>query len=173
MKKAFKQTIVFGCMTLLTALAAAGTGQMGQAQQAPIPNLVKPCIPSQVRLPIIRTELIAQASEKGKTYYLLYTYSAEETGGTDLVISVIGKQCKEEFYNAPGDAVSLTRIVERNLANQLALGRYKNEITRFSRAKVQTNINQVVRSNGTFYPEDLWALRQLGFKLPTTVRVTQ
>ncbi|MBW4489664.1 MAG: hypothetical protein KME12_17920 [Trichocoleus desertorum ATA4-8-CV12] len=173
MKKALKQTIVFGLMTCLTTLMVIGSGHIGQAQPASIPEFVKPCIPSRVRPPIVRTELIAQASSKENTYFLLYTFHPDEAGGTDLVISVVGSQCREEFYNAPGDAVSLTQIVERNVANQLALGRYQNEIRRWGRAKVQANVNRVIAAQGLFYPEDLWALRQLGFKLPANTQVSQ
>jgi len=173
MKKVFKQAFRFGLTTFLSILVVLGVEQIGQAQQIPIPNSVKPCIPGQVRAPITRTELIAQASAKGTTYYLLYTFSASETGGTDLVISVTGKQCKEEFYNAPGDAISLTKVVSRDVANQLALGRYKNEVAQFGHAKVQANINRVIASNGTFYPEELWALKRLGFRLPANARVSQ
>jgi hypothetical protein len=89
------------------------------------------------------------------------------------VISVVGQQCQEEFYNIPGDAISLTQVVERNVANQLALGRYKHEIRRLGRTKVQANLNRVIASKGALYPEDRWALQQLGFKLPASVRVTQ
>jgi hypothetical protein len=172
MNKAFQQALVLGFMTLLTTLVVVGGGPVGQAQPTSVPTFVKPCIPTQVRPPIIRTELIAQASAPGKTYYLLYTFHAHETGGTDLVISVAGQQCQEEFYNAPGDTVSLTQVVERNVANQLALGRYKQEIRRFGRAKVQANLNRVIAVQSTVHPEDRWALRQLGFKLSTHVRVT-
>lgn len=172
MKKAFQQVLVLGLTTLLTTLVVVGIGPTGLAHPTSVPNFVEPCIPTRVRPPIIRTELIAQTSAQGKTYYLLYTFHAHETGGTDLVISVAGQQCQEEFYNAPGDAVSLTQVVERNVANQLALGRYKHEIKQFGRAKVQANLDRVIASQGTVYPEDRWALQQLGFKLPASVRVT-
>lgn len=173
MNKPLQQALVLGLTTLLTTLVVVGVGPVGQAQPTSVPNFVKPCIPTRVRPPIIRTELIAQASAQGKTYYLLYTFHAHETGGTDLVISVAGQQCQEEFYNAPGEAVSLTQVVERNVANQLALGRYKQEIRRFGHTKVQANLNRVIASKGALYPEDRWALQQLGFKLPASVRVTQ
>ncbi|MDX2100250.1 MAG: hypothetical protein SFW36_20940 [Leptolyngbyaceae cyanobacterium bins.59] len=73
MKKALARMTQLGLTALLTTLAIAGGGQVGQARPTTIPEWVKPCIPTQVRLPILRTELIAQASAKGKTYYLLYT----------------------------------------------------------------------------------------------------
>jgi hypothetical protein len=172
MNKAFQQALILGFMTLLTTLVVVGIGSVGQAQPTSLPNFVKPCIPTRVRPPIIRTALIAQTSAQEKTYYLLYTFHAHETGGTDLVISVAGQQCQEEFYNLPGDALSLTQVVERNVANQLALGRYKHEIRRLGRAKIQANVNRVIASKGALYPEDRWALQQMGFKLPATVRVT-
>lgn len=164
--------IRFGVSSLLL-LALLGSVQLAQAQTPRIPDVVKPCLPTQTRPSIVRSELVAQASSKGKTYYLL---SAVPTSGNgiDLIISVNRDRCTQEFFNAPGDAVSLTSVVGQEVARKLAFGRYQREVEKFGRQKLQQQINQAAKAaNGLFYPEDIWALKQLGFSIPATVRVTE
>lgn len=164
--------IRFGISSIVLLMTLLGSVQLVQAQTSKIPDVIRSCLPTQTRPAIVRSELIAQTRSQSKIYYLLSAFPASGNG-IDLVISVNGNRCTQEFFNAPGDTVSLTSVVGQEVARKLALGRYQHEIKRFGRPKLQQQVNQAAASNGVFYPEDVWALRQLGFSVPTTVRVTE
>ncbi|MBD2060598.1 hypothetical protein H6F88_32150 [Oculatella sp. FACHB-28] len=162
----------FGLLSLLSVLLVLGSAELTHAQ-TDIPSTVRTCLPTQTLPPIVRSELITQTRLHGKDYYLLTAYSASGEG-IDLVISVTGDRCGEEFFNPAGEIVSLTAALGQEVARQLSLGRYQHEIEQFGRARMQQRINQAATApNGLFYPEDVWALRQLGFSIPTTVHVTE
>jgi len=165
--------ICFGLSSILLLIVMCGAVQIVNAQTSQIPDVVKDCLPTKTRPAIARSELIAQASFKDKIYYLLSAIPASGNG-IDLVISVKGDRCTQEFFNAPGDQVSLTSVVGQEAARKLALGRYQREIKQFGRPKLQQQINQAaIAPNGVFYPEDIWALKQLGFSIPAQVRVME
>jgi RNA 3'-terminal phosphate cyclase len=162
----------FGMISLLSLVITIGLTQLVQAQATHLPNTVKNCLPTQTRPSIVRVEHVAQTKLHGRDYYLLTAYPISGYG-IDLVISVANNQCNQEFFNPSGDTGSLTQAVGEKVARQLALGRYQQEIRRLGRSKVQQQINRAAVSNGIFYPEDVWALRQLQFSIPRNVRVTQ
>lgn len=165
--------IRFGISSILLVIALLGSVQLAQAQDDRIPDVVKACLPTKTRPAIMRSELVAQTRSQGKTYYLLSAFPASGNG-IDLVISARGNQCTQEFFNAPGDTVSLTSVVGQEVARKLAFGRYQHEIEQLGRRELQQQINQAAKaSNGVFYPEDIWALRQLGFSIPAIVRITE
>jgi hypothetical protein len=162
----------FGLMGAVSLLLILGSARFTPAQNSNLPNSLKPCLPTQTRLPIERVEAIAQTKTHQKVYYLLAAYPASGYG-IDLVISVKQGRCQQEFFNPAGEVRSLTSTLEPDVARQLALGRYKRELQMLGRAKLQEHINQAAASsNGVFYPEDIWALRQLGFSIPKTVPIT-
>lgn len=161
-----------GFSSILLLVALFGSVQLAHAQTAKIPDVVRNCLPTQTRPSIVRSELIAQTRSKSKTYYLLSALPASGNG-IDLIISTNGNRCTQEFFNASGDTVSLTSVVGQEVARKLAFGRYQYEIKRFGRPQLQQQVNQAASSNGVFYPEEVWALKQLGFSIPTTVRVTE
>jgi hypothetical protein len=164
--------IRFGVSSLLL-LVLLGSVQLAQAQTPRIPDVVKLCLPIQTRPAIVRSELIAQTRSQSKTYYLLSAIPASGNS-IDLVISVNRNRCTQEFFNAPGDTVSLTSVVGQEVARKLAFERYQQEVEKFGRQKLQQQINQAAKAaNGVFYPEEVWALKQLGFSIPATVRVTE
>lgn len=164
--------IRLGISSILLVMALLGSVQLAQAQPDRIPDAIKACLPTRTRPAIVRSELITQTRSQDKTYYLLSALPAS-SNGIDLVISANGNRCAQEFFNAPGDTVSLTSVVGQEIARKLAFGRYQHEIEQLGRRKLQQQIKQAAASNGVFYPEDIWALKQLGFSIPATVRVTE
>lgn len=163
----------FGLISLLSLAIALGSAHLSQAQTNPLLNTVQSCLPTQTRPQIVRTETIAQTQAQGKTFYLLAAYPASGNE-IDLVISVAGGQCRQEFFNPTGEVVSLTQVLGQDIARQLALGRYQREIDRGGKSKLQQEINRAATAaNGLFYPEEVWALRQLGLSVPTTVQVKE
>ncbi|MBE9011156.1 hypothetical protein IQ250_13150 [Pseudanabaenaceae cyanobacterium LEGE 13415] len=164
--------IRFGISSIVLLMALFSSVQLAQAQTTKIPDVIKNCLPTQTRPVLVRSELIAQTRSQGKTYYLLSAVPASGNG-IDLVISTHGNRCTQEFFNASGDTVSLTSVVGQEVSRKLAFGRYQHEIEQLGRRQLQQGINQAAASNGVLYPEDIWALKQLGFSIPATVRVTE
>jgi hypothetical protein len=119
-----------------------------QAESKEIPAIVNQCIPQQTRQPITRTELIGSTRLQGKEYYLLAAYSQDES--TDLIISVTGDRCTEEFFNPMGDPIPLASAVPEAAARSAAS-----------------------TENPTWFAEEVWALQQLGITIPENVQIQQ
>lgn len=158
---------------LISLFAAVGVGELRSTAQSAVPSAVNACIP---QAQVARTELLATTQSKGVTYYLLTAYELNDPQGTDLIISLSGSRCREVFYNPMGDPISLSSVVEGNVARQLTLGRYRRELNRLGKKRFQQQINQSAAAAGgnvIWFDEQVWALRQLGVTVPRHVRVGQ
>jgi hypothetical protein len=144
-----------------------------QAESKEIPAIVNQCIPQQTRQPITRTELIGSTRLQGKEYYLLAAYSQDES--TDLIISVTGDRCTEEFFNPMGDPIPLASAVPEAAAQQLTLARYQQRIDREGKTALQQQVDRSAASteNPTWFAEEVWALQQLGITIPENVQIQQ
>jgi hypothetical protein len=139
----------------------------GQAIAA-APNAVNSCIPS---AQVARTELVAQTQMQGKTYYLFNAYEqSEEESASPLLISVSGSNCQTAFYSPGGDSRPLSSVVSQPVAQQLTLQRYRPAIARLGKEAVQTQVNGAAAGT-LWYAEEVWALQQLGIKIPAQVKV--
>lgn len=158
-------TSVFGVLIVSVASASPPMGKNSQLSVA-----LKPCIPSDQ---VAKTELVSQARLNNTTYYLLSAYELNDTQGTDLVISLQGERCKQLFYNPMGDSIPLANSVSKKVARQLTLGRYQQEIKKIGRQKFQQQINESASQEKqvTWWDEEVWALRELGLKVPKNVVV--
>lgn len=156
-------TSIFGVMII----SVANANQMNTSQ---LPMAIKPCIPS---IQVAKAELVSKAHSGKVEYYLLGAYELNDTQGTDLVISLTGDRCREIFYNPMGDAIPLASSVSKKVARQLTLGRYQQEIKKIGRQKFQQQLNESAsqQKQVVWWDEEVWALRQLGFKIPRNVVV--
>jgi len=160
-------------MAFLSLTLVLGIARLTPAQEVQLPAAVRNCTLEPTLPVIVRVEQIASTRFQGRDYYLLAVYDSENQA-FDWVVSIANGQCREELLNTPGDVISLTRLVGQDVARQLALGRYRRDLQRNGREKIQQRINRAAAApNGLFYPEDVWALRQLGFSIPSNVRVTE
>lgn len=157
-------TSIFGVMII--SVANAKTQNTSQL----LPTAIKPCIPS---TQVAKAELVSKAHSGNVEYYLLNAYELNDTQGADLVISLTGDRCREIFYNPMGDAIPLASSVSKEVARQLTLGRYQQEIKKIGREKFQQRLNESTSQQKQvfWWDEEVWALRQLGFKIPQNVVV--
>lgn len=168
----------FGILRFLTigliSAFAIATISRANSQPTNLPEGIEACIPTATRVPIERVELLSQTAAQERQYFLFSAYPSNETPAVDLVISVRNGACKTEFYNEPGDSVSLTSLLGAEVAQKLALGRYEREIKKYGRTKLQEMIDRAAKSpKALFYPEEVWALRRLGLQVPSIIRISE
>lgn len=155
-------------MTCIGTITLSGIGKPLSAQNS-IPNAIKRCVPAQQ---VARADVISTTQKGGTTYYLLAAYEQGENTPSDLLISASNQTCKELLYNPMGDRIALASVVNRDIARQLTLGRYRRELNRIGKAALQQQINQsAAGGNVTWFDEQIWALRQLGITIPRNVKV--
>ena len=119
------------------------------------------------------SKLISQAWNEEKEYFLIYLYLPNFPAPDTLVISrpLKGEGCTQEWFNHMGDNVSLYRALnERQIARQLTLGFYENKIKISGREVLQNQIDELAKVNSNWWKESIWALKQLGFFIPSNVR---
>jgi hypothetical protein len=156
---------------LVLIVAIALSTSPSQAESREVPTVVTQCIPQQTRQPITRTALIGSTRSQGKEYYLLAAYSQNEA--VDLIISVTGDRCTEEFFNPMGDPIPLASAVPESVAQQLTLARYQQRIDREGKETLQQQIDRSAASteNPAWFAEEVWALQQLGITIPKNVQI--
>ncbi len=118
------------------------------------------------------SKLISQAWNEEKEYFLIYLYLPNWEYPQPLVISrpLKGRECTQEWFNHMGDDVSLYRALnERQIARQLTLGMYEKELETVTKEDLQNHINEVAKVNPDWREENIWALKQLGFSIPSNV----
>jgi hypothetical protein len=154
-------------------LAIALSTFPSQAESGEVPAVVTQCIPQQTRQAITRTALIGSTQLQGKEYYLLAAYSQNEAA--DLIISVTGDRCVEEFFNPMGDPIPLASAVPEAVAQQLTLARYQQWIDREGKEALQQQIDRAAAytENPAWFAEEVWALQQLGITIPNNVQIQQ
>lgn len=156
---------LFGVLIINTASANSPPNSEARLSAA-----LNPCIPSNQAA---KVEPIGFARVSGIDYYLLSAYELNDTQGTDLVISLRGDRCKQVFYNPMGDPIPLANAVGKQVARQLILSRYQRKIKELGRDKFQQEINESATNSKqvVWWDEEVWALRQLGLKVPKNVVV--
>jgi hypothetical protein len=163
------KTILRVIFAVMVAIALSTFPSHAESEE--VPAVVTQCIPQQTRQVITRTALIGSTSLQGKEYYLLAAYSQNEAA--DLIISVTGDRCTEEFFNPMGDPIPLASAVPEAVAQQLTLARYQQRISREGKEALQQQIDRSAASteNPTWFAEEVWALQQLGITIPDNVQV--
>jgi hypothetical protein len=156
---------------LVLVVAIALSTFPSQAESGEVPAVVTQCIPQQTRQAITRTALIGSTRLQGKEYYLLAAYSQNEAA--DLIISVTGDRCTEEFFNPMGDPIPLASAVPEAVAQQLTLARYQQRIDREGKETLQQQIDRSAASteNPAWFAEEVWALQQLSITIPENVQI--
>lgn len=162
--------IRFGLVAVAATGIAVGTGlwqsnPMISVAQGSVPAAVQPCLQPGDSNPFVRTSLMGNVPQSGRTYYLFHAYKSNNNQ-SDLVISVANGRCQTEFSNPGGDRMPMHGAVPLEVAQQLTLKSFQSAIRRDGKAKVAQRVQQAAAQGFTFYPEEIWALRQLGINLP-------
>ena len=143
-----------------------------QAISDSIPQTIVKCLPK-VR---DRATVLARAVENDTAYYLVHTSfkRGEDSAWGDFLIAAENTGCV--LLNSPDAAQtlyknSLAQYVPVSVAQKLALSKWQKELNRTgSKEALRKEILAGIEPGpDTMYlfPEDIWALKQLGIEIPT------
>ncbi len=154
-----------------------GKEQLSFSQSESIENQLKPCIPQNYYFQVITTE----PSKKGIYYFLELTHQApkseEDRFLKKTVVELDSIGCFVTVSPERIEAESLTYYIPLEPARNLALKRYQQEIERLGgQEKLQQEIAALEGDGGTIFflfPEQAWALQQLGIKIPKEYQIVE
>lgn len=144
-----------------TAVQARSTTMIGKNRNK-VPTALQSCIPLQVP----QAMLISAAQKDGQGYYLFTAYDEK---GSDMLIALNQQgHCSLLLFQYPGDRVSWSQVTPIEVARSLALGDIRGQAEEHGgNAEYQRFLNAMAESGSSDWrPEELWALKQLGFQVP-------
>lgn len=127
-----------------------------------VPTALQSCIPLQV----LQAMLISTAQKDGQSYYLFTAYDEK---GSDMLIALNQQgHCSLLLFQYPGDRVSWSQVTPIEVARSLALGDIRGQAEEHGgNAEYQRFLNAMAESGPSDWsPEEIWALKQLGFQVP-------
>lgn len=145
-----------------------------------IPQKLYPCLPKQVEKLI----LAASSITKQNTYYLIEVHQTAQPLSTtkappptyeQTLVKLDKLGCLVVVPKEKMGAVSLIQYVPESVARELSLQMYKKAIAQTGgKEKFQRLWNEDDGEAGEktyLFPENVWALQQLGIKIPSRVQV--
>lgn len=145
-----------------------------------IPKKLYPCLPKKVE----KLRLFASHTTEQDTYYLIGIYQPPQPHSPDeappptyeeTIVKLDKLGCLVIVPKEKIGEVSLTEFVPESVARSLSLQRYQKAIEEVGgKEKYQQVWNEGDVEAGDvsyLFPEDAWALKQLGINVPSNVRV--
>lgn len=145
-----------------------------------IPKKLYLCLPRKVE----KLRLLASTINKGNTYYLIGVHQALQPATTNEAPPPIYEETLVKLDNlgclvvVPKEKkvmASLTRYVPESVARSLSLQKHQKVIVEAGgKQKFEQSFNNDRDGEGEItylFPEDAWALQQLGINIPPSVRV--
>lgn len=164
----------FLLVTLIGTLSYPALLQAGNAQttSTPIPQAIVKCLPKTHE----KTTVLARAVENDTDYYLVHTSfkQGKDSVWGDFLIAAENTGCA--LLHSPDAAQtlyqnSLAQYVPMSVAQKLALSKWQKELDLAgSKEALHKEILAGIEPGpDTMYlfPEDIWALKQLGIEIPT------
>jgi len=84
------------------------------------------------------------------------------------------QSCNVAFSDPLGDRISYSTEVPVPVAHSLMLQQWKQTLKILGKQKYENRLTQIARNNNGILElnkDEFWAFQQLGFKLPTSVKV--
>jgi len=145
-----------------------------------IPKKLYPCLPRKVE----NMKLLASTVDQDNTYYLVGVYQALQPVTTDetppptyeeSLVKLDNLGCLVVVPKEKTVMASLTRYVPESVARSLSLQKHRKVIVEAGgKQKFEQSFNDDRDGAGEItylFPEDVWALKQLGINIPSNVRV--
>lgn len=144
-----------------------------------IPEKLYPCLPRQAQ----KLELRAHINENEIDYYLVGIQQLQQSDDDDTpayqetVVELDDIGCSIIVPREKSHAVSLTRYIPEEVAHQLKLQRFQQAIKQTGgKEKFQQLLledEKQSESTSYFFPEDAWALKKLGIRLPNNAQIVE
>jgi hypothetical protein len=145
-----------------------------------IPENLYPCLPKRVR----KLRLFAHTTNNNKSYYLVGVYNLPSSSLNEIdplpeyqetLVALDDIGCLVIVPKEKLGAASLTQYIPEEIARELKLQRFRQAIVEAGgKQKLQKLIwEEENHENGAsyFFPEEAWALQQLGIQLPPNIKI--
>jgi hypothetical protein len=144
-----------------------------------IPKKLYPCLPKQVR----KLKFLAHTTANKSGYYLIGVYNlpSQSLGEIEPVpdyqqtlVSLDEIGCSVIIPKDKLGGVSLTEYLPEQAARELKLQTFRQAIAEVGKQKFQRVLLEDESLEGDksyFFPEDAWALQQLGVQLPPNIEI--
>jgi hypothetical protein len=146
---------------------------LAQVLVGEFPDAIKPCVPERgARFLVTSAELVTQTQYDSKDYYLFRLLRGDSQPNQPNyythVVQLSNDSCEVVYTNPANEEVPLAQRVPQPVANELALGQMKRAIAAIGRDEFARRIQPLLEddSRQPLFPEDRWALEQLGFDVP-------
>jgi hypothetical protein len=166
---------------LLSITARTSVAQSSNSVR--LPPVALSCLQTGLRNPNLTGKMdtkrylrFADTQFGNKTYYLVGVFSPGAQYSNPMIISVdTGNRCQIPFFNEHGNLVSFSPSVPKPVAQALALQRIRKSVEeQGGLSNYQTFLLNLARQDGNrieLTPEDLWAMDQLGVRLPPHIKI--
>lgn len=146
-----------------------------------LPKKLYPCLPKQVR----KLKFLAHTTANKNSYYLIGVYNLPSQSSSETepvpdyqqtLVSLNEIGCLVIIPKDKLGAVSLTEYVPEQAARNLKLQAFRQAIAEVSKEKFQKVLLEDESLEGDksyFFPEDAWALQQLGVQLPPNTQIVK
>ncbi|MCL1474873.1 hypothetical protein [Argonema antarcticum] len=143
------------------------------SQSSRMAEIPSSCLP--VGLGTLRTEFVTEVREDDIKYRLLDAYLPGDAMPFSVLVSLKDERCELLYSNPMNDFYPYSRVVKQSVARQLALGELRYSINKAGgidkfRSTLQPSLKD---SSWQFSEEDLWAFKQVGIAVSTSVKALQ
>lgn len=145
-----------------------------------IPKNLYPCLPKRVR----KLRLFAHTTSNKKSYYLVGVYNLPSSSLNQIdplpeyqetLVALDDIGCLVIVPKEKLGAASLTQYIPEEIARELKLQRFRQAIVEAGgKQKLQELIWEDENHEDAasyFFPEEAWALQQLGIQLPPNIKI--
>ncbi len=147
-----------------------------------IPKKLYPCLPKKVE----KLRLLAFDTNKQDTYYLVAIHLAPQPQNSNdpppytyqqTLVKLDKLGCLVVIPKEKLGSVSLSHYIPESVARSLSLQKYRKAIAnagskeKFQQLRTKINAEAEAEDISYLFPEDLWALQQLGISISPNTRV--
>ncbi|OKH36189.1 hypothetical protein NIES2119_17905 [[Phormidium ambiguum] IAM M-71] len=162
----------WGLLTALLVYLLSGlfTNMPALSQFSRMAEIPASCLP--VGLGNLRTELVTEVKEDNTKYGLFDAYLPGDAMPFSVLVSLKDEQCKLLYSNPMNEFYPYSRVFNQSVARQLTLGELRYSIDKAGgidkfRSTLQPSLKD---SSWQFSEEDIWAFKQVGIAVPTSVK---
>lgn len=146
-----------------------------------IPKKLYSCLPKKVR----KLKFLAHTTANKSSYYLIGVYNLPQQFSSEIepvpdyqqtLVSLNQIGCLVIIPKDKLGSASLTKYVPEQAARELKLQAFRRAITEVGKDKFQEVLLEDESLEGDksyFFPEDAWALQQLGIQLPPNIQIVK
>jgi hypothetical protein len=152
-------------LSVLCASVLAVSISLVSVAEVQFPNA---CVPRTVANVVVK-KIVVRDVEKfnGSTFYLTTVEGMRKDEKFPAVMRKQGKKCYLSYADPGGESGTLSYGVPVPVVKEFTLKNLKHHVISIGTSRYQSEIN----SQTNFSPEDAWAIKKLGFILPSNAKI--